>query len=959
MLLRIFPESGFDASATTPVLLGVLVSWFFTEAFGWVFAGLVVPGYLAALFLLDPRAATIDVFEAALTYGIARAIGEHLSKTELTSRFFGRERFFLVVVVSIVVRIAVEGVMLPRVAAHATWAFSIGLVVVPLAANACWKTGLARGVVQNGVPTIVVWALLRFVLVPHTNLSLGGFNLAMENIGASFLASPKAYILLLTGAAFAAFANLRWGWDYSGILIPALLALVVVNPMKFIATIAEVAVLLGLVKALLRWSPLGRANIEGARRPVLFFALDYALRFAFAAAVGRRLPGGDVVEAMGFGYLLPTLLAVKASQKGLASIVVLPAAGVAGTAFVIGTMLGFGARACDASPTLARAQVSRAPAAPPKRLRDAALWIAAQARPETPRVVSSALRAGDMAKLVDDAASGREAELPPWLAVDRLDGDAVLVRERFERADDRVGDVAVLARALTRDARVVARIDRPLHAPEAALLAGRAMEEGSFDAIVVAGCDEEGGIAAAGTSASDVADAIAGERGIVVALGRAAGTSATAALSPRSAGNARAGGLLASVRRFGEVSVASNAALARVDVPQSWAGALADAPPAAPPLSDATAVAQLLSDARAPLAPFSMAPEDLLVLRRLVLDTMLDASPRPDALPIARQAAQMLGWHLFGPVPNASGDEVVALLPGESGRPLAFVARARGVRGVVVEAPQGIHEGVRDLAVQLASDLRADALLVGMASDGTKDGGDAMRAAHASATWPEPERRGGVVLVRAAASGQNEGAAAIGAWGGDGAAPLLESVQAALSRSGLLVERAPLDSAAREQAGRSLLGETAFVSVSVDERTALEVSLRAARRASAAFGGETIVDARCDEAARTLARALAEDSPDASPDLFASARRAAVEQSVAARRSLEAAVKSGAVRMQLAHSGGRVWLVVAARIARRLALGAYPVASPPVPLRATVATTVEECASSIAAGGECRVGGPP
>ena len=45
MVLPSFPRSGLDQSVTTPVLLGVLASWLFTETFGWVFAGLVVPGY--------------------------------------------------------------------------------------------------------------------------------------------------------------------------------------------------------------------------------------------------------------------------------------------------------------------------------------------------------------------------------------------------------------------------------------------------------------------------------------------------------------------------------------------------------------------------------------------------------------------------------------------------------------------------------------------------------------------------------------------------------------------------------------------------------------------------------------------------------------------------------------------------------------------------------------------------
>ena len=309
MTLPIFPRSGFDQSVMTPVFLGVLVSWFFTETVGWVFAGLVVPGYLAAVLLLEPAAAGVDVFEAVLTYGLARLVAEHLPRIGVTSRVFGRERFFLVVVVSVLVRMAVEGWLFPRLFPHVSWAFSVGLVIVPLAANACWKTGLLRGIVQNGVPTAIVYLLLREVLVPHTNLSLAGFELATENMTASFLASPKAYVFLLTGAAIASAANVRYGWDFNGILVPALLGLTVIEPVKLGATFLEALLLYAFVTALVRTTPLRRANLEGPRRTVLFFTVDYALRFVWAAAVGRQLPGGDIVAFMGFGYLVPTLLA--------------------------------------------------------------------------------------------------------------------------------------------------------------------------------------------------------------------------------------------------------------------------------------------------------------------------------------------------------------------------------------------------------------------------------------------------------------------------------------------------------------------------------------------------------------------------------------------------------------------------------------------------------------------------
>lgn len=358
--IPLFPASGVDQAVLVPVFLGVLVVWAFTEWFGWVFAGLVVPGYLASVAILHPIGAVLDVVEAVITFGVARAIGELLPRTGLSSRVFGRERFLLIVLVSIVVRIAIEGVLLPAIAPRATWAFSIGLVVVPLAANACWKTGLVRGAFQIAVCTTIVWALLRFVLLPCTNLSIHGFALATANVAAGFLATPRLYIVLVTGAVLASIANVRWGWDFNGILVPALLALVVAEPARLVATVVEALVVYAIGSVAAR-----RIRLEGPRRTVFFFAVDFALRFAFAHVVGNAIPAAELAGAAGFGYLLPTLLAVKMAQKGSVTLVALPAVEVAVASFFVGGLVALAARTI--APAEAALPTPVPPPVPPPR----------------------------------------------------------------------------------------------------------------------------------------------------------------------------------------------------------------------------------------------------------------------------------------------------------------------------------------------------------------------------------------------------------------------------------------------------------------------------------------------------------------------------------------------------------------------------------------------------------------
>jgi hypothetical protein len=94
---ELLPPGGLDQSIVLAVLLGVWVTLLFTETLGWVFVGLVVPGYLASVLVVQPTTALVIVAEALLTYWLARGLAYGLAPTRVWTPFFGRDRFFLIV----------------------------------------------------------------------------------------------------------------------------------------------------------------------------------------------------------------------------------------------------------------------------------------------------------------------------------------------------------------------------------------------------------------------------------------------------------------------------------------------------------------------------------------------------------------------------------------------------------------------------------------------------------------------------------------------------------------------------------------------------------------------------------------------------------------------------------------------------------------------------------------------
>ncbi|WP_338848901.1 poly-gamma-glutamate biosynthesis protein PgsC/CapC [Massilia sp. W12] len=324
--LQIFPPGGLASSVVTTVWLGVWVVALLNLRLGWVMSGLIVPGYLVPLMLIKPQAALVVLLEGVLTYWLVWLYSEWFAMRVGMARFFGRDRFFALVLISVAVRVVMDGWLLPMFGAWLNrqpgWEFdyqnnlhSFGLIISALVANNFWKTGLRRGALMMCVTIGVTWLLVRFVLLEYSNFSLGSVGFLYEDIASSFLASPKSYIILLITAYLASRMNLHYGWDFSGILIPSLLALQWFEPLKILTSFIEAACILLLAELVLRLPVFQRITIEGARKVLLFFNLSFLYKLALGWAVAWQWPHLQVSDYYGFGYLLPTLVAIKMHDK--------------------------------------------------------------------------------------------------------------------------------------------------------------------------------------------------------------------------------------------------------------------------------------------------------------------------------------------------------------------------------------------------------------------------------------------------------------------------------------------------------------------------------------------------------------------------------------------------------------------------------------------------------------------
>ena len=328
--LAIFPSGSLANSVVTTVWIGVLVVGFLNLRLGWVLSGLVVPGYLAPLIIAKPWAASAIVIEGIVTYLLIWFYSERIMKWFGLAGFFGRDRFFAIILASVLVRILFDGLLFPMAGEWVNKAFhlqfdyrynlhSFGLIIVSLIANAFWKTGIVRGFPPFLITIGITWLITRYGLMEFTNFSISNVSYMYEDMASSMLASPKSYVILITAAFIASRMNLRYGWDFNGILIPSLLALQWYQPDKILYSFIEALVVLWVGILVLRLPYYQGVTVEGARKMMLFFNISFLWKILLGFLLVRWFPQIKVTDYFGFGYMLPTLIAIKMHDKEIVS----------------------------------------------------------------------------------------------------------------------------------------------------------------------------------------------------------------------------------------------------------------------------------------------------------------------------------------------------------------------------------------------------------------------------------------------------------------------------------------------------------------------------------------------------------------------------------------------------------------------------------------------------------------
>lgn len=317
--IHLFPERALDASVITTVWLGVMVGALLNLRFGWLLTGLIVPGYLVPLLIQKPMVVSVVVLEAILAYGLVWLFSERMPRQGLWSNSFGMDRFLAVILSAVLVRVVMDGAVLPVVAEwinrtyHLNFDYrtnlqSFGLTMTALMTYGFVRSGLGRGFATLSIHLFLTWALVYFVLMKFTNFNLAGLSFLYEEVASSVLSSPKTYIIMIVTAIVASRMNLAYGWDFNGILVPAFIAMQWNQPMRLLATFVEAMAVLFACRALLRLPVFQRMTIEKGRQIILFFTVSFIYKALIGYVVPLFSPETRIHDFFGFGYVLCALI---------------------------------------------------------------------------------------------------------------------------------------------------------------------------------------------------------------------------------------------------------------------------------------------------------------------------------------------------------------------------------------------------------------------------------------------------------------------------------------------------------------------------------------------------------------------------------------------------------------------------------------------------------------------------
>ena len=757
-MLEIFPGGVFDSLIHTGILCGLLITWLLTETFGFVFAGFIVAGYLAVLGTVHPTSLAITVLEAILTYGVVWGVGRGAGRMRWWNVSFGRERFLLFILASIPVRVLVENLTAPHLElvmaqlipqAHLLSPdelTSITVVLVPLFANAFWKLGLSRGLLQTGITASLTYLALA-VLLATTDLDIDTFDVTFHSIAPDFLDRPKLSILLAVCAVIAAHNNVRFGWDYNGILVPALLAMLAFSPLKLATTLLEIIVLVALYRALLRVPFVRKLNLEGPRRLVSMYVIAYLLKLAIAVVVSAADIDLYVADYYGFGYLLTSLVAVKILQKREIPKVLVPTLITAAEGLVIAVALCLALDAVWKIDLLETAEPNVVVEGP---LEQAILLSHATVRraplalsPDDQRAMRAALVGlsallGPTPDITSARESWRDADLQVAWGI-RADGARCLSARRSRLTSAEPSGIPFIAWCGGDGPALL--VPHPLSDPGSLTAAALLAQFGRYSAVVVAGADSNGDSASEQRVLRDVLKALDTRSVVVIESrpvgpslldprsGHAVGTASTRPLPPPEiefrSDHGRLETLWHDLPRDAAVLSISTAELAH---------ALEAPAPAARELSQLMISFAERALVRGTLPYVSASPEEALCFADLVVGAVArraleDKSPIPPAELV--HAAKLFD-HSLTAVLDVDGAPLWVLQDGrEPARGWgSIVFRPGATSTTVVVAPRAVDErGTAEAAATLFSSLEGASLWVAGSADhiALHDEGDALK----------------------------------------------------------------------------------------------------------------------------------------------------------------------------------------------------------------------------------------